>query len=105
MSNINSVHEKYVDLIIERDVIGGLDVWRGLFDQVYYSHRIGHRKPLVETFQHILDRIGCTGGECLFIDDSVQHIAGAKSSGINAYHLQVGEDIVDVLPDLLNKLE
>jgi putative hydrolase of the HAD superfamily len=41
---------------------------------------------------------GFKAEETLFIDDSIQHIEGARKAGINAYHLRIdkGETILDL---------
>ncbi|KAI8839766.1 HAD-superfamily hydrolase [Chytriomyces cf. hyalinus JEL632] len=84
LSNINAVHEVGVDRIIERDVDGGLEAWRASFDALFYSHWIGHRKPHVETFLHVVQSIGGLPEETLFLDDSVQHVEGARRAGLHA---------------------
>ena len=66
----------------------------GLFDKVYYSCRIGRRKPNADIFEFVLSDIGVRAEETIFIDDSPQHVEGAKSVGIHAYHLKVGEQKV-----------
>ncbi|MBT5354361.1 MAG: HAD family phosphatase, partial [Flavobacteriales bacterium] len=39
--------------------------------------------------------------EVLFIDDSPQHIEGAKELGIYTYHLKDNEEITTVFPDIV----
>ena len=71
-----------------------------LFDKVYYSHEIGFRKPNKEAFQLILDENNIKANEVLFIDDSPQHIEGAKNLGIKTYHLKDGEEVTTLFPDI-----
>jgi len=40
--------------------------------------------------------------EVIFIDDSIQHVEGAKSIGINAYHL-IDNDVINLLNEVLEK--
>jgi putative hydrolase of the HAD superfamily len=68
-----------------------------LFEQVYLSHDLGLRKPHTEVFKYILDEQGLEPNETLFIDDSPQHIDGARKVGIKAYHLKDDEPISSVL--------
>ncbi|KAJ3072221.1 hypothetical protein HDU98_004008 [Podochytrium sp. JEL0797] len=84
LSNINCVHEACVDAIIERDVPGGLSIFRACFDRVFYSHLIGRRKPDVDTFEFVVAEMGCEKGEVVFFDDSIQHVEGARRAGVQA---------------------
>ena len=58
-----------------------------LFEKVYLSHTLGMRKPHPSTFQHVCNEQGLTPSKTLFIDDSLQHIEGAKKIGLNTFHL------------------
>jgi putative hydrolase of the HAD superfamily len=71
-----------------------------LFEKVYYSHKIGFRKPHSEAFQLILKNNKLSANEVLFIDDSSQHIQGAKKLGIKTHHLQDNEEITTLFPDI-----
>ena len=72
-----------------------------LFDKVYYSHKIGFRKPQTEAFTIILNQNKLAAHEVLFIDDSPQHIEGAKKLGIQAYHLKDEEEVTTLFPDIV----
>ena len=72
-----------------------------LFDKVYYSHKIGFRKPQAEAFTIILKQNKLSAHEVLFIDDSPQHIEGAKKLGIQADHLQDNEEVTTLFPDIV----
>ena len=63
------------------------------FDRVYLSHRVGLRKPMKEIFQLVLDENSLKAEHTLFIDDSIQHIEGAKLLGIQTIHLKKGMTI------------
>jgi putative hydrolase of the HAD superfamily len=55
------------------------------------------RKPDEEIFKHVLSENGLIASETLFIDDSPQHIEGAKKVGIQTYYLDVAkESILDI---------
>lgn len=58
-----------------------------LFEKVYLSHTLGKRKPHPETFQFVCDEQNLDPSKTLFIDDSLQHIEGAKQIGLNTFHL------------------
>ena len=72
-----------------------------LFDKVYYSHKIGFRKPQTEVFTIILNQNKLAAHEVLFIDDSPQHIEGAKKLGIKTHHLQDNEEVTTLFPDIV----
>lgn len=57
------------------------------FDGLYFSHELGMRKPHVETFITVCEREGILPSETLFIDDSIQHIEGARTAGLQTHHL------------------
>lgn len=93
-SNTNSIHLSCFKKII-KDQYGDPDLLETIFHQTYYSHLIGKRKPNADAFQTILSQHGLKAAETLFIDDSIQHIEGAKELGIQTIHL-VGKDISDL---------
>ena len=67
-----------------------------LFERTYYSHLVGYRKPEIEIFEEILEDREMEADETLFIDDSLQHVEGAKEAGLHAYHLQAGTSILSL---------
>ena len=102
LSNTNAIHEKCFSERLEQE---HPDVnWELLFDQIYYSHEVGMRKPNAEIFELVLREQGLDPTETLFIDDTLQHIEGAKNVGLQTYHLQKGEEIDEVLPRILAEL-
>jgi HAD superfamily hydrolase (TIGR01509 family) len=72
-----------------------------LFDKMYLSHELGLRKPDVKIFEYILKEQKLKAEEVFFIDDSPQHIAGAKKIGIQSHHLLDDEDIITLFPDII----
>ncbi|HXS38358.1 MAG TPA: HAD family phosphatase [Flavipsychrobacter sp.] len=93
LSNTNEVHEEAFNEILMKAF--GIPNIGTFFDKVYYSHRVGMRKPEKEIFQHILDENELKPEETLFIDDSPQHIATAQSLGIQTIYLEKGMTIED----------
>ena len=98
LSNTNSIHIKEF-----KSRLGEVKYSKfyNLFDKVYYSHEIGVRKPHSEAFGLVLDENNLKEKEVLFIDDSPQHIEGAKELGIHTYHLKDNEEITTVFPDIV----
>jgi len=91
LSNTNEIHIKCFRKIIESSY--GENIFDAIFEHQYYSSDIGMRKPNAECFQYVLKKNGMEPSETLFIDDSIQHVEGARKLKINAYHLIPGEDI------------
>lgn len=98
LSNTNEIHiNKF------QNIMGELEYHKfyNLFNKVYYSHEIGLRKPNSETFSLVLDENNLKAKEVLFIDDSPQHIEGAKKLGIKTYHLQENEEVTTIFPGII----
>lgn len=86
LSNTNEIHLRAFNKSLKEQI--GLDSLNSLFDEVYLSHEIKMRKPDKEPFEHILKRNNLKAENVLFIDDSPQHVATAKSLGLHAIHLE-----------------
>ena len=71
----------------------GFDFFETIFKAAYFSHILHIRKPKEEGFRRILQDQQLNPAETLFIDDSPQHIEGARRCGLQAYHLKDGETI------------
>lgn len=82
LSNTNEIHIKQ----FEEEMITsfGDNFFYSVFEKVYYSSRIGLRKPHREVFDFVLQENQLKPEETLFLDDSIQHIDGARLTGIVA---------------------
>ncbi len=99
LSNTNSIHERaFNQMLRERCGFNTLAVF---VDKVFYSHHIGMRKPDLATFEYVLNYTGFDPAHTLFVDDSQQHIEGAKSAGIQTIWLEKGMTIEEHI--FLNK--
>lgn len=78
----------------------GIKNFGDYFDKIYYSCRIGMRKPDKEIFEFVLAENDLKPEETIFIDDSPQHVKGAGECGINAYLLQKNMSVNDLLRQL-----
>jgi len=96
LSNTNQIHCDVYSNDLYR--VYGVNDLSHFFEKVYYSHQIHMRKPDKEAYQLILEENKLNPEETLFIDDTEQHIEGAKAVGINAYHLKLkdGETIEEL---------
>lgn len=52
------------------------------FDKLYFSHRIGWKKPDQEAFRHVLRDTGLRAEECIFVDDVSVNVMAAESVGM-----------------------
>jgi putative hydrolase of the HAD superfamily len=57
------------------------------FKRMYLSYELGMRKPDVSTFLQVCSENGIDPANALFIDDSIQHIEGARKAGLQVHHL------------------
>jgi len=94
LSNTNEIHVDYYFRLLNEWY--GIHDMSDFFEREYYSFMIGKRKPDPETFMHILDENHLRAEETLFIDDTLQHVEGARKCGVRAYHLQEPETILDI---------
>ncbi len=94
LSNTNAIHKPiYENILLQSN---GLENLNDIFEKSYYSHEVGDRKPYTSIFQTVVDENGLEKSETLFIDDSIQHVEGARKAGLNAHHLQDPETILDL---------
>ena len=55
-----------------------------VFERVFSSHLIGHRKPEPAAYQVVLDYLQMPPAQTWFFDDNPENIAAAQKMGINA---------------------
>lgn len=91
LSNTNELHEAAFNKILMREC--GMPNIGVFFDRTYFSHKVGLRKPMKEIFQLVLDENHLDAGHTLFIDDSPQHVEGAKGLHIQTIYLEKGMTI------------
>jgi putative hydrolase of the HAD superfamily len=58
----------------------------GRFDRAFFSWRLGHRKPEPAAYAAVADRLGATGPDILFVDDSARNVEAARAAGWRAVH-------------------
>ena len=99
LSNTNEIHmgwfKKYVNQLF------GEDEFFDLFEVAYLSNEMGMRKPNVEIFEYVMNENKLDPKRTLFIDDSAQHLDGAKLAGLQTHWLQKEEEISNLLHDFL----
>lgn len=60
----------------------------GLFRYVLVSGRVGMVKPEPGIYHLLLEKIARPAGDCLFIDDSIANVNGAKAIGMDAIRFE-----------------
>jgi len=56
------------------------------FDEMVISGEVGLVKPDARIYPLAAGRLGVPVGECLFVDDFVENVKGARASGMQALH-------------------
>lgn len=98
LSNTNEIH---IPKVYEAwDKVSDLPM-SALFDKIYLSFEIGKRKPEVATFNWVCESLKINPETTLFIDDSPQHIEGAKKAGLHTYYYQSKSEFLEFFNNLL----
>ncbi|MEN9947755.1 MAG: hypothetical protein RL106_578 [Bacteroidota bacterium] len=98
LSNTNATHvPAFEQMMIDS---GDFPNFKAGFEKIHYSQELGMRKPHPETFLHLCQLHGLLPSETLFIDDSIQHVEGAKKAGLQTLHLTPEKDLLLELKSL-----
>lgn len=94
LSNTNNLHVTAVRAALKKSVgHGNLEDY---FEKTYFSCDMGLRKPNVECFEHVLNENKLNPETTLFIDDSPQHLEGAKLAGLQTFLLEKGMEVKSI---------
>lgn len=94
LSNINEIHYDY---------LVSQDYWEpALFEETYFSHLMGMRKPEKRIFEFVLSENDLATNETFYIDDTKEHILTADSLGIQTLHYNGKIPIYKQISDLFN---
>lgn len=91
LSNTNEIHIAAIDEIVTNATNGNCIA--NYFNEVYFSHKVGMRKPETEIFEMVLSRNSLDKSKTLFIDDTLEHIKSAKKLGLQTWHLTNQEEL------------
>jgi len=97
LSNTNDLHVAGFEDILEKKY--GFRSLEPYFDKVYFSQRMGLRKPDPAIYHRLLIENNLIAGETLFIDDSPANLIGAKQLGLHTAHHSPNADIVITLQE------
>lgn len=84
-SNTNALHARAFTAALTAS--GDWDLFTTHFEAIHFSHELGLRKPHPEAFLHLCALHGLEPARTHFIDDSPQHVEGARAAGLYAIHL------------------
>ncbi|KQC00710.1 HAD family phosphatase [Pedobacter sp. Hv1] len=96
LSNNNEIHYNWIVNYLQKEF--GLDNYNQHFEKAYFSQQMRLRKPNTNIFEQVIKENNLNPAETLFIDDSPQHIEGAKKAGLHALLMDVHpEKLADFL--------
>lgn len=98
LSNANEIHIEFVNASLQQQ--HGIENINHYFEKAYYSQEIGMRKPHKATFDWVMKDAGIKAEETLFIEDTAQHIAGAKCAGLKTHHLKSNSTLNTLFPGI-----
>jgi len=87
LSNNNEIHYDWIINYLQKEF--GINNYDHIFEKAYFSQLMRLRKPNVNIFEQVLKENNLNPAETLFIDDSPQHIAGAKKAGLQTLLMNV----------------
>ncbi|MFV0553265.1 MAG: HAD family hydrolase [Mangrovibacterium sp.] len=90
-SNTNAIHQQCFQEKFFRQYGYAMPA---LFDEDFYSHEIGLRKPKAEAFQKVLKLAEISASETLFIDDLEANCEAARGVGMQAKCVQADEKLI-----------
>ncbi|TLX72126.1 HAD family phosphatase [Labilibacter sediminis] len=83
LSNTNAIHIDFCAYNVP--IVGSLEK---LFDKVFYSYKMGMRKPDKNIFEAVLNDIPFSAEESLFLDDSPANVEAAEKLGIESWLIE-----------------
>lgn len=87
LSNNNEIHYEWIIKHIKEKY--GIYNYDDFFEKAYFSQLMKLRKPNVNIFEQVIKENDLNPEETLFIDDSPQHIEGAKKAGLHTLLMDV----------------
>ena len=101
LSNTNAIHHQvFIDAFKQTY---GYD-FDSLFEQTFWSFKIGKRKPDANIYEEVLSKIPIPGAQCLFIDDTRKNVEAAIHNGLPSLWLKPGTALPDIFDPDLNLL-
>lgn len=103
LSNINNFHLRTIQkyLKVTFDITEFESTY---FDQVFYSHLIGKRKPESNIYKYVNDTLGVRKETVVFIDDLKENVEGAQEFGWQAVVHNPKDEISNTIKGYLDKV-
>ncbi len=98
LSNTNPIHYAQVEKILKRDT--GIENFEGLFDHIFLSHEMGCRKPDLIIYKKVLAKVNRPASRGMFFDDTAENLAGAEMVGLQTYHINHPNALMDYFSDV-----
>lgn len=95
LSNTNYTHQVWFERKIQEQY--GWKSFSDCFEFIGYSHQINQRKPDEAAFKYLLEEFDLNPVETLFIDDTLEHVEGARKLGVLAVHYEEGENLREIV--------
>ncbi len=87
LSNTNAIHYPvYMEYMLQTFGVTDLE---HMFKKQYLSYQMGMRKPEKQIYDTVVSENDLDPQKTLFIDDSSQHVTGAREAGLKALWLDV----------------
>ena len=87
LSNINELHLETSDRKFTEAMGTDIGTLADQFEQAYYSHLVGDRKPNASIFQKVIDDNQLDPAKTLFLDDTAHNLVGAAKVGLQTAHV------------------
>lgn len=84
ISNINELHYRYC--------LRKFPAHLKVFDRIFLSYKVGHRKPHVKIYRKAIEKLGISPGEVLYTDDRADLIREARAIGFKTVLFKNAED-------------
>ena len=98
LSNTNETHISVFEEELQKH--HGYNNLEPFFEKVYYSCRMGMRKPDTDIFEVVLKENKLVPEETIFIDDTIHHVEGALKAGIQAHLLPKHKEVGELIKEL-----
>ncbi|MGI9543984.1 MAG: HAD family hydrolase [Cyclobacteriaceae bacterium] len=93
LSNTNEIHIQQFEQIVEKAY--GWSAFESFFDTIYYSHKMGQRKPEPEIFTQLIRTHQLSPEATLFIDDFHENVVSADALGLQTLHVTSPQILID----------
>ncbi len=87
LSNNNEIHYNWIVDYLKRSF--EIENYDSFFEKAYFSQQMRLRKPNLNIFEQVIKENNLDPNKTLFIDDSPQHIEGAKKAGLRTLLMNV----------------